>query len=141
MADALKKSGASSSVVSHVDRTLAIPSDPDPLARERAVSEARAVVAKIDASNPDQLLQVAKLQFQGGRPVVGYEYLNAYVSADNASAGKALQIAFVEPVTLFHHKNTGSIESPPAASAAASNDQALAAAAAAATAAAKDAAN
>ena len=106
--DALKKSGASSNVVSHVDRTLATPADPDPQARERAVNEARIVLAKIDGSNPDQLLQAAKLQFEGGQPVAGYEFLKAYVSADNASAGEALQIAFVGPVTLVHHQRAGS---------------------------------
>jgi hypothetical protein len=126
--DALKKSGASSAVLSHVDRTLATPTDPDPSARERAVNEARVVLAKGNGSNPDQLLQLAKLQFEGGQPVAGYEYLKAYVAADNPNAGQALQIAFVEPVTFMHLKRAGS---PPTSSKEALDSQAVAAAAAA----------
>jgi len=115
-------------VDAHVDRTLATPTDPDPSARERAVNEARAVLAKSDRSNPDQLLQVAKLQFEGGQLVVGYETLKAYVSTDNANAGEALQIAFVGPVSFVHHQRAGS---SPTSSNEALDSQAVAAAAAA----------
>jgi hypothetical protein len=132
--DALKKSGVSSTVVAHVDRTLETTPAADPAARERATSEARAVLTANEKPSPDTLLQAAKLQFEGGQPVLGYDSLRQYVAVDNPKAGRALELGFVQPVAVVRALGRhASVEPPTSGSSADVASQSLAADAAAAS--------
>jgi hypothetical protein len=132
---ALTQSGVNPGVVAHVDRTLDTPPAADPSARAQAASEAQVALAKVGKSD-DAWLQVAKSEFAAGHPVAGYESLAAYVATANASAGKALQVGFVEPMKGVTQYRPGEwdragVASPAAASASADASAAVAAAAAA----------
>jgi hypothetical protein len=47
-----------------------------------------------------RLEDLAKLRFETGDSMSGFESLTHYVSANNAAAGKALQVGFVEPIKV-----------------------------------------
>lgn len=105
--DALKQPGVDAIVLNHVDRTLAIRTVLDPVARRAAASEAKVALVRANKSDPSSWLNVAKLQFEAGHANAGYESLLAYVdtAAENPGAVTALRVGFVEPVKSANIKS------------------------------------
>ena len=95
----LRSSGVSPAVIEHVQSALDTRPAEDAVARVRGYLALKAALASRN-KDADAHLKVARLRFETGSPVQGYESLVYYVSADNAAAGKALTAGFVEPVQL-----------------------------------------
>ncbi len=103
---ALQSSGVSPSVVGHVKSALDTHTATDVHVRDLAKKDIETTLAAAQ-NDPAVYLQLAKLRFQTGDSVHGFESLSQYVASDNAAAGKALQIGFVEPVRVAdQHRRT-----------------------------------
>jgi hypothetical protein len=109
---ALRSSGVSPSVVTHVEGAL----DTRPAPSTKTHEELKALEASLNTAqvNPTLYLELAKLRFANGDTLKGYESLTSYVATDNAAAGKALRLGFVEPIKTVNARRPRTFELTPA---------------------------
>jgi hypothetical protein len=100
---ALQKAPVSEPVIIHVKGALDTRPATDPKTRERLRQEIQALLAghvKDRAPPPETWITAAKLQFQAGESVAGFESLVHYVATDNTDTARALKVGFVDPIKV-----------------------------------------
>jgi hypothetical protein len=102
---ALQKALVSQPIIIHVKGALDTHPATDPKTRELALQELQALLAeqvKDRSPPPDTWATAAKLQFQAGESVAGFESLVHYVATDNTDTARALKVGFVDPIKVAH---------------------------------------
>lgn len=119
---ALQRAPVSEPVIIHVKGALDTRPATDPKIRERLRQEIQALLAghvKDRAPPPETWITAAKLQFQAGESVAGFESLVHYVATDNTDTARALKVGFVDPIKVADRqqsKNKSSLLLKPAIS-------------------------